>query len=161
MNTHGIRWYFNNLPLCLYSETLKTVICHELYLENIHTEEIELKVWFNEFWDTVFHIVIFLKLMCILDSMTSYSHSQPAVSCDILGISYTLMNMKTCRIYISILQENSRDSNGALVTLSIMHLTTFCVIAKWLKRPSPKHFSCIIDLFKKHYSGALIVGQQK
>lgn len=47
----------------------------------MHTEEMELKE-VNEFCDTSFNIVIFLKLGCVLDSVTSYSPLQPGSSYD-------------------------------------------------------------------------------
>lgn len=43
MDTQGIRWYFNSLSLCLYSGTLKSITCHEPYLESKHIEEQNVK----------------------------------------------------------------------------------------------------------------------
>lgn len=79
-------------------------------LKCIHTEEIE----FSAFCDTVFHIIVSLNLGYVLGSVTSYSHFQTGGGCNVGSIAYMHVNINTCRMLVTLLQENSGNNHGAL-----------------------------------------------
>lgn len=80
----------------------------------MHTEEMELKE-VNEFCDTSFNIVIFLKLGCVLDSVTSYSPLQPGSSYDSIKCRLQTCKHQNGQNACQHLQDNSRDHNGMLL----------------------------------------------
>ena len=60
----------------------------------------------------------------ILGSKQFVLHSLLAhVSSDIVGIAYTLVNIRTWRMHVSISQENSKHNNCVFIILGMMCLT--------------------------------------